>query len=108
MKEIIPKDTRYVPLTQQPSCCTPTSISIVMLKLGIPLISQELLGYHLGLRVNKKVKLLFWNPVVGPKPGAGYGTRIDRKEYETNAIFKKLNIPLEGTFYPIENFKSKK
>jgi hypothetical protein len=108
MKEIIPKDTRYVPLTQQPACCVPTSISIVMLKLGIPLISQELLGYHLGLRVNKKVKSLFWNTKTGPKPRAGYGTRLFTKEkYNANLAFKKLGIPLKATDYPIEDFKSK-
>ena len=107
MKDIIPKDTRYVPLTQQPACCVPTSISIVMLKLGIPLIPMELLGYHLGLRVNKKVKSLFWNARTGIKPGAGYGTRIMKKEYNENLAFKKLKIPIKTNVYPIEIFKSK-
>lgn len=107
MKNIIPKDTRYVPLTQQPACCVPASISIVMLKLGIPIISQELLGYHLGLRVNKKVKNLFWNARIGSKPGAGYGTQILKREYNENLAFKKLKIPLQSIQYPIENFKSK-
>ncbi|MGH7249935.1 MAG: hypothetical protein ACREGC_03090 [Minisyncoccia bacterium] len=107
MKNVIPKDTRYVPITQQPACCVPASISVVMLKLGIPLISQELLGYHLGLRVNRKVKSLFWNARTGLKPGAGYGTQMMKKEYNENSAFKKLKIPLKSTHYPIENFKSK-
>jgi|SRR3989344_2389819 len=108
MQEIIPKDTRYVPLTQQPACCTPASISIVMLRLGIPLISQELLGYHLGLVVNKKIKNLFWNMRTGKKPGAGYGTRISKKEYNANLVFKKLKIPLKATEYSLEDFRGRK
>ncbi len=108
MKDVTPKDTRYIPFTQQSYCCVPTSISIVMYKLGIPLIPQELLGYHLGLVVGKKDKNLFWNPVTGEKPGTGYGTRISKKQYNANLIFKKLKIPIKVTDYPIEDFKSKK
>jgi hypothetical protein len=108
MKEIIPKDTRYVPFTQQNSCCVPTSISIVMYKLGIPLIPQELLGYHLGLILDKEKKYLFWNARTGKKPGTGYGTQINRKQYEINSVFKKLKIPIRVTNYSINDFKTKK
>ena len=108
MKEITPKDTRYIPFTQQTSCCVPTSISIVMYKLGIPLISQELLGYHLGLIVDKKDKYLFWNVKTGKKPRTGYGTQMSKKEYNANSVFKKLHIPLEGISYPVDKFEKKK
>jgi len=107
MKNIIPKDTRYLPFTQQPSCCVPTSMSIVMYKLGIPLIPQELLGYHLGLILNKKYKKLFWNVRTGKRPQAGYGTRIYDKQYNANTVFKKLRIPIETTDYSINDFKTK-
>lgn len=59
MKNIIPKDTRYIPFTQQKSCCVPTSISIIMYKRNIPLIPQEVLGYYLGLIVDPEFKNLF-------------------------------------------------
>ena len=108
MKNIIPKDTRYVPFTQQNSCCVPTSISIVMHKLAIPLIPQELLGYHLGLILDKKNKGLFWNARTGKRPKSGYGTRLYKKGYEINSVFKKLKIPLKAIDYPIGNFKIKK
>lgn len=105
MKNIIPKDTRYIPLTQQHSCCVPTSISIVMYKLGIPLIPQELLGHHLGLILDKKYKNLFWNVRTGKRPKAGYGTRIYEEQYNTNSMFKKLKIPIRTTDYSINDFK---
>lgn len=109
MEELIPKDTRYVPLVQQKSCCVPASISIVMYKLGIPLISQELLGYYLGLTVSEESRYLFWNPRVGDKPPAGYGCRVTPAEkYKPNEAFRKLGVPLKMKIWSIENFKNKK
>jgi hypothetical protein len=108
MKDITPKNTRYIPFTQQNSCCVPTSISIVMYKLGIPLIPQELLGYHLGLILDKEKEHLFWNVRTGKRPGTGYGTQINKEQYEINSIFKKLKIPIKVINYPIDNFKTKK
>jgi hypothetical protein len=108
MKNIVPKDTRYIPFTQQNSCCVPTSISIVMYKLGIPLIPIELLGYHLGLILNKDKKHLFWNVRTGQRPKAGYGTQIYDKKYEINSVFKKLKIPIRVNSYSLDDFKTKK
>jgi len=108
MKNIIPKDTRYTPFTQQNSCCVPTSINIVMYKEGLPLIPQELLGYYLGLILEKKYKKLFWGVRTGKRPPAGYGTQMQKKQFEINSIFKKLKIPLKVTTYPIKYFKNKK
>lgn len=107
MKDIIPKDTKYVPFTQQNSCCVPTSMSIVMYKNGIPLISQELLGYHLGLILDKKYKKLFWNVRTGKRPESGYGTQLNKKECEINSVFKKLKIPLSVIERHIDSFKNK-
>lgn len=94
-KEIIPKDTRYTPLTQQRWCCVPTCIQIVMLKNKIPLIPAELIGYHMGLTVPKKDLKYFWNAITGPKPKAGYGTRAGEKKYNPNVMMKKLKIPFK-------------
>lgn len=108
MKEIVPKDSRYVPFTQQKSCCVPTCISMIMYKNDIPLIPLELLGYHLGLIVDKKETHLFWNVRTGERPPAGYGTRVSEKIFEPNRIFRKLKIPLKMELYPIESFKTEK
>ena len=108
MKNIIPKDSRYVPMAQQKSCCVPASILIVMYKRGIPLVPQELLGYHMGLTVAPEFRNLFWQPRTGKRPPAGYGTKIYDKRYEPNAIFKKLEIPLRLVLHLIEDFKNEK
>jgi hypothetical protein len=91
-----PNDSRYVPFTQQSNCCVPTSIQMIMYRNGIPLIPAEELGYHLGLTVSPEEKHLFYDVRVADEPpsAAGYGTQIFRPEFEPNAIFKKLGIPL--------------
>lgn len=71
-------------------------------------MSQELLGYHLGLTLGKEHKELFWNARIGKRPLAGYGTRIFHPKYQINAVFKKLKIPLQAIEHEIENFKTKK
>jgi len=108
MKNIIPKDSRYVPMTQQKSCCVVTCISMVMYKRGIPLIPQELLGYHLGLVVKPENKSLFWNARSGKKPKSGYGTQVFSKLYNPNNVFKKLKIPLKFSVYHIDDYKTEK
>ncbi|MDD5290936.1 MAG: hypothetical protein PHZ04_02360 [Patescibacteria group bacterium] len=106
MKDVTPKDTRYIPFTQQPWCCVPTCILMIMYRHHIPLISQELLGYYLGLIVPQKDRKYFWRVAVGKRPPAGYGTRSYLKIYEPNKALKRLKIPLEIKFHPIDKFKN--
>lgn len=102
-----PSDSRYIPFTQQPSCCVPTSIQMVMYKNGIPLIPAEELGYHLGLVVHPDKAHFFYNVRTSPTPpSAGYGTRIYESEFEPNAVFKKLGIPLSLKVHGIKNMSS--
>jgi hypothetical protein len=79
-----------------------------MYKLGIPLIPQELLGYHLGLMIDKKHKDLFWNVRTGERSKSGYGTQMSKKRFAPNVALKKLKIPIKITEYPITDFKTKK
>jgi len=72
----------------------------------IPLISQELLGYHLGLIIKKEYKDFFYNPRVGKRPPAGWGTQMYSKKYEPNKVFKKLKIPLGITFFSVDRFSN--
>lgn len=111
-KEIVPKDSRYIPFSQQPYCCVPTSIQMVMYRHNIPLMPAELLGYHLGLTVPKEATGFFWNANVGKRPAsrirpvAGYGTMIYEKKFEPDKIFKKLKIPLRMKLRPVSDFKN--
>lgn len=106
MKEIVPSDSKYVPLTQQRWCCVPTCIQMVMLRYNIPLIPAELLGYHMGLIVPADQNDLFWNMRTGEKPRSGYGTQAGNPTFSPNAVFKKLGIPLKMTWSLINKFKT--
>lgn len=108
MNEIIPKDSRYIPMTQQRWCCVPACISMIMYRHGIALVSQEELGWYLGLTVPEEDRDLFYNPRTGERPASGFGTQISKDEYHPNNVFIKLGIPLAMIFYPIDKFKNKK
>lgn len=92
-----PNDSRYIPFTQQRSCCVPTSIQMIMYRNNIPLIPSEELGYHLGLTVSPEDSHLFYGVRTSPKPpsSVGYGTQIFKPEYEPNKVFSELGIPLK-------------
>jgi hypothetical protein len=91
-----PNDSRYIPFTQQRTCCVPTSIAMIMYRNNIPLIPIEELGYRLGLTVAPECAELFYNPRVSDTPpsAAGYGTQIFNPDYEPNKVFAELGIPL--------------
>jgi len=107
MKNIIPQNSKYVPLTQQKWCCVPTCIQMVMLRRNLPLISAELIGHHLGLVVPKEALKYFWNAKTGPRPPAGYGTQIGNPQFDPNIAYQKLNLPLRLNLKLIDQFKSK-
>ena len=105
-KGIIPRDTRYVPLTQQQYCCVPTSIQMVMLRHNIPLVPTELMAHHLDIIVSPEKKKLFWNlRSVKKRPKAGWGTRI-AEDRTANRMFHKLRIPLRIKFHLIDSFET--
>ncbi len=106
MKNIVPEDSRYIPLTQQKWCCVPTCIQMVMIRHNIPLVSAELIGYHMGLVVPEDALKYFWNARTGSRPPAGYGTQAGKPQYGPNAVFKKLNIPLQMSWSLINKFKT--
>lgn len=86
--------SRYIPFVQQPYCCVPTCFQIVMYKLGIPLIPQDLLAYEMGLTVPEEDVHLFAKVRTGDKPSSGWGTQIQRECFHPNDVFPRLGIPL--------------
>lgn len=103
--QIVPSDSRYIPLTQQKSCCVPTCIQMVMLRHNIPLQPAELIGHHLGLIVDPESSKYFWNVSTGPRPSSGYGTRISMPEFSLDSMFNKLKISLKCSLSLIDQFK---
>ena len=97
-KAVVPKDSRYVPLTQQPYCCVPTSIQMVMLRHGLPLVPAELMAHHLDVIVSPERKWLYYNlRSQKQRPSTGWGTRIS-EDKTVNKMFRKLKIPLRMEF----------
>lgn len=102
-----PEDSRYLPLTQQYSCCVPTCIQMVMYKNRIPLLPAEEIGYHLGLVVSPAEAHLFYKVRVSDTPPpAGYGTQIAKPEFEPNQAFSKLKIPLSFKVKPFADIST--
>ena len=90
---------KYIPLVQQSHCCVPACIQMILLRRNIPLISQENIGYDLGLIVPKEYKPLFKKVRTGKKPPAGWGTQIGRSIYSINKFFKKHKIDLKRDYF---------
>src|SRR4051794_40060347 len=104
---VTPADSRYVPFVQQPYCCVPASLHMVMYRRSMPLVAQEELGYHLGLVVPPNDGHWYWNPRISAKrPPAGYGTQIQRAEYSPDAAFERLGVPLRMITRLIDHFDS--
>lgn len=98
-------NSRYVPFVQQPYCCVPTCFQMVMYRLHIPLIPQDMLAYEMGLTVPEEDVHLFAKAHIGSKPSAGWGTQIQKKHFHPNTIFPKLGIPLHVEQSFIKDFK---
>lgn len=78
-----------------------------MYRHNIPLLSAEEIGYHLGLVVAPDRSNLFCNARTATEvPGAGYGIQMHLPEYEPNAAFARMNIPLRFAIEPIKDFLS--
>ncbi|MCB9988223.1 MAG: hypothetical protein H6868_02685 [Rhodospirillales bacterium] len=115
MQNVTPVDTRYVPVQQQPYCCCPASIQMVMMRRNIPMVPQEYLGWHLGLTVPPEDSAYFYNPRVSATtpPSGFYGTQVGTKSVDPDRAFDSLGIPLRlrmetaDRFPDIDSFKNR-
>lgn len=89
------KMKKYLPITEQPYCCVPACIQMILLRRNMRLISQEEIGYDLGLIVPQKYKSLFKKVQMGKKPKAGWGTQTGKPVYSINNFFRKNKINLK-------------
>lgn len=86
--------SRYSHITQQPFCCVPACMQMVLSRRNLPLFSQKYIGTELGLTLT------------GKKPSAGWGTQVDKQEYSINAFFRKHNLPLQEEYLPVSKLES--
>lgn len=98
--------SRYVAFTQQPYCCVPASLQMVMHRRNIPLVEQEGIGYALGLTVPEEESHLFNKVHTGKKPLAGWGTQVYKPEFDINKALKKLGIPFQVRIHTIDYLES--
>lgn len=98
MVEYTPADSRYIPLTQQPWCCVPTCIQMVMLKESIPLIAAETIAHKMGLVVPEEQANFFWKAPIAKKPSSGWGTQLG-STVDPNVSLEELGIPLRLNWF---------
>ena len=96
----------YIAMTQQPYCCLPTCVQMILYRRGLQLLEQEIIGIDLGLKIPKEELHNFENVSIGKRPPAGWGTRINVKKYNLNGFFKKRGYPLESAYFSVEDIKS--
>lgn len=77
---------RYLPIKQQPYCCVPASLCMVLARRG-------LLGSLTQLRIGQELGLTLPDDGM-PEPPAGWGTRIDLPQYSLQNFFTSHKIPL--------------
>ncbi|UCG95459.1 MAG: hypothetical protein JSV92_00180 [archaeon] len=98
----------YVPFSQHEWCCVSAVLQMIMYRRGIKLMSQEDIGYELGLIVPRKDKKMFNRVRTGKRPSGGYGTRIYIKKYSINSFFKRHKIKLVKNHVYTEDLKEAK
>lgn len=86
--------SRYAHITQQPFCCVPACVQMVLSRRNLPLFSQEEIGIELGLTL------------AGKKPSAGWGTQVDKPEYSINAFFRRHNLPLQEEYFTVSKLEN--
>lgn len=99
-------EARYVPLVQQPYCCVPACIQMVLLRRRLQLLAQEEIGKELGLVVPKEYKKIFPTIKTKDKPSAGYGTQIHKTKYSLNSFFLKHRYHLKEEYYPLSRISN--
>lgn len=97
----------YTPVLQQPYCCVPASLQMILARHGYQDYTQETLGNRLGLVVPLRLKHVFKNVAATEKPPThGWGTHINLKKYSLQALFKKEQLPFRATFKLSDRFKN--
>ena len=85
---------RYEPITEKPYCCVPAVLQMILVRRGIPCISQDEIGWELGLLVPPEIESEFTKVRTGLMPPAGYGTRTSKPEFSIENYFSRNHLPL--------------
>lgn len=70
---------------------------MILAKRGLPVISQDEIGWELGLIVPAEMKSEFTKVRTGSRPRADYGTQISKPEFSIERFFDRNRLPLSIT-----------
>ena len=85
---------RYDPIVEKPYGCVPAVLQMILARRGLPCMSQDEIGWELGLLVPPGLKSAFAKVRTGPMPPAGYGTQILKPEFSIENYFNRNHLPL--------------
>jgi len=85
----------YEPITEKEFCCVPAVLQMVQTRHGFDCLSQDEIGYQLGLIVPKELEHLFERVRTGPEPKAGYGTQTSTEQFSIASYFRRNGLPLK-------------
>lgn len=88
---------KYNPITEKPYCCLPAVLQMIQSRRGLPIKSQDEIGWDLGLIVPPEIKSDFTKVRTGPRPQAGYGTQTSKPEYSLEKYFDRNRLPISIT-----------
>lgn len=96
----------YTPLTEKQYCCVPAVLHMILKRRKLKNLSQEEIGWELGLTVPKEITHLF-NKVRSQRkvPIHGWGTKTYKKKFSVNNLFIKKHLSLICTNKSLQNKK---
>ncbi len=97
---------QYKQISQKPYCCVPACVQMILQRRKLPMLAQADIAYDLGVILPPKDKHLLPRSHSGPRPKAGWGTRINLPRFSLTAFFEQRGYPLQVTFYPAKKFSS--
>lgn len=92
---------KYSIIKQQPYCCVPACIQMILKRRKLPIYTQKTIGYALGLSVPKEYMHLYPNART-KQPSSGYGTEIQNPTYSIQSFFQTHAPSLIETYYPVD------
>lgn len=96
----------YVQVTEKPYCCVPAVLQMILKRRRLKKLSQEKIGWELGLTVPKEKTHLFKKVRTSTRePQYGWGTKTYKKEFSINNFFLKKKLPLACTIESLQNIK---
>jgi hypothetical protein len=97
---------KYNPKVEKPYCCIPAVLQMIQERRGLEFVSQDEIGYQLGLIVPKEKACSFSKVRTGSIPKTGWGTQTRKKQYSIYNYFVKNRLPLKlsiSSFREVEN-----